>query len=326
MNLRYVFACAASWLGATMLGTLSPAVAQNYPTRPITIVVPFPPGAANDSTARTMQNSLKEALGQPIVIENRPGAGGNIGSGAVAKAVPDGYTLLLVTSTVFTINPLLMTSLPFDPQRDFTQITKLARTPMLLVVNPTLPVKTVPEFIEYVRKHPRELSYAMTGVGSGHHIAGEQLKQMTGIDMLAVPYKGGSPAVTDLIGGHIKVAMAVLPAVTPYLGTDKIRILAVLDKERFPTLPDVPTLAESVPGLEMPIWLSLAAPAATPPAIVERLNQAVRDSLASEAMKRAFLDQGLVIETGKANELANEIKDETAKWARIIEKAGIPKE
>ncbi len=300
--------------------------AQDYPARPITIVVPFPPGAANDSTARTMQNRLKELLGQPIVIENRPGAAGNIGAASVAKSPADGYTLLLVTNTVFTVNPQLLTSSPFDPERDFVQVSKLARTPMLLVVNPSLPVKTVPEFIEYARKNPGQVSYATAGVGSGHHIAGEQLKQAAGIDIVAVPYKGGGPAMTDLIGGHIKAAMAVLPAVLPYIGTDKVRILAVLDQQRYPGLPDVPTLSEFLPGVEMPVWLGLAAPAGTPMPVVQKLNDAVAETLKPEAMKELFLKQGMVIETSSPQALANEVRSEQSRWSRVIEKAGIPKE
>jgi tripartite-type tricarboxylate transporter receptor subunit TctC len=300
--------------------------AQDYPARPITIVVPFPPGAANDSTARTMQNHLKELLGQPIVIENRPGAAGNIGAASVAKSPADGYTLLLVTNTVFTVNPQLLTSSPFDPERDFVQVSKLARTPMLLVVNPSLPVKTVPEFIEYARKNPGQVSYATAGVGSGHHIAGEQLKQAAGIDIVAVPYKGGGPAMTDLIGGHIKAAMAVLPAVLPYIGTDKVRILAVLDQQRYPGLPDVPTLSEFLPGVEMPVWLGLAAPAGTPMPVVQKLNDAVAETLKPEAMKELFLKQGMVIETSSPQALANEVRSEQSRWSRVIEKAGIPKE
>lgn len=303
-----------------------PAAAQDYPTRPITIVVPFPPGAANDSTARAMQNRLKELLGQPIVVENRPGAGGNIGAISVAKAQPDGYTLLLVTNTVFTVGPWLSATPPFDPLKDFAQISKLASTPMLLVVNPTLPVKSVPEFIDYARKHPGELSYATAGVGSGHHIAGEHFKQAANIDIVAVPYKGGGPAVTDLLGGHIKSAMAVLPAVTPYLNSDKLRVLAVLDRKRSPSLPDVPTLSETVPGVEMTVWLSLAAPAGTPPEIVARLNRAVAEALKSEEIQQAFAKQGLVPETSTPAALVEEIKEESARWARVIEKAGIPKE
>lgn len=326
MGNRTVAALLCCVLAAFAMEAKSQASAQEYPSRPITIVVPFPPGAANDSTARTMQNRLKELLGQPIVIENRPGAAGNIGAASVAKSSPDGYTLLLVTNTVFTVNPQLLTSSPFDPQRDFVQVSKLARTPMLLVVHPSLPVKTVAEFIDYARKNPGQVSYATAGVGSGHHIAGELLKQAAGIDIVAVPYKGGGPAMTDLVGGHIKSAMAVLPAVLPYVGTDKLRILAVLDHVRYPGLPDVPTLSESLPGVEMPVWLGLAAPAGTPAPVVQKLNAAVAETLKPDAMKELFLKQGMVIETGSPQELANEVKNEQSRWARVIEKAGIPKE
>ena len=318
---------AAIAVAAAMLaGVVTPTLAQDYPSRPITIVVPFPPGAANDSTARTMQSRLKELLGQPIVIENRPGAAGNLGAGSVAKSPADGYTLLLVTNTVFTINPLLLKSSPFDPERDFVQIGKLARTPMLLVVHPSLPVKNVAEFIDYARKHPGEVNYATAGVGSGHHIAGEQLKQATGIDIVAVPYKGGGPAMTDLLGGHIKAAMAVLPAVMPHIGTNNVRILAVLDRERYPGLPDVPTLAETVPGVEMPVWLGLAAPAGLDPAIVKKLNAVASEVLNTDAMKQTFLGQGMVVETGTPQALAAEVKSEKARWEGVIEKARIPKE
>lgn len=314
-----------SWLVLAM-PIASLAVAQDFPTRPITIVVPFPPGASTDATARTMQNRLKELLGQPIVVENRPGAGGSVGSAFVAKSRPDGYTLLLVVNTVFTASPTLMKTPLFDPVKDFQQISKLSTTSMLLAVNPLLPVQNMKEFVKYVREHPDKLSYATAGVGSGHHIAGELLKQAAGIEMIAVPYRGGGPAITDLLGGHIKVAMAVLPAVMPYLNTDKIRVLASLDKTRSPLLPNVPTVSETVPGVEMNSWTSLAAPAGTPPAIISQLNKAVREALNSEETKRSFLKQGLVVETSTPEAMTDELKAEIATLTKVIEKAGIPKE
>ena len=302
------------------------AGAQDFPTRPITIVVPFPPGALSDSAARAIQQPLKESLGQPIVVENRPGAGGSIGSAFVARAKPDGHTLLLVVNTVFTAAPTLTLRPLFDPLRDFVHISKLANTPMVLVANPALPVKTIPELLDYARKHPGGLHYGTSGIGSGHHIAGESLKDAAGIDIVPVHYKGGAPAMTDLLGGHIELAVAVLPVVMPYLNTDKMRVLAVLDRKRSPLLPDVPTLSETVPGVEMTSWVSIAAPAGTPDNIIARLNQAIKDALASDEIRQNLLKQGLIVETNSPAAMLHEIKDETARWAKVIEKAGIPKE
>lgn len=319
-RLRVLFALAGLLFFAGAAG------AQDYPTRPITIVVPFPPGALSDIAARTIQQPLKELLGQPIVVENRPGAGGSIGSAFVARAKPDGHTLLLVVNTVFTAAPTLTAKPLFDPLRDFVHISKLLTTPMVLLANPRMPFRTIPELIDYARNHPGELHYATSGIGSGHHIAGESLKYAAGIDIVAVHYKGGGPAMTDLLGGHIEMAVAVLPVIMPYMNSDKLSVLAVLDRKRSPLLPDVPTLSETVPDVEMTSWASLAAPAGTPDNIVARLNQAVKDALSSADVRQNLLKQGLIVETNTPAAMLNEIKDETARWAKVIEKAGIPKE
>src|SRR4051794_26463971 len=254
----------ATFVAAAVAFSAVPAAAQDYPNRPITIVAPFPPGASTDSIARLLREGMSAELGQPIIIENRGGAGGTTGSAMVAASTPDGYTLLLPASASLTMNRIMQKNYPFDPRTALAGISFVAESTLFLVVHPSLPVHNVAERIDYARKNPGKLSYGSSGVGSGHHIAGELLKQKTGIDMVHVPYKGGSPAMQDLIAGNIPVSFATAPAAFPQMAAGKVRVLASTRAQRDPDYPDIPTIAETVPGIASISWFGLFAPAGTP--------------------------------------------------------------
>ncbi len=225
---------------AAVVALTLPAFAQDYPNRPITVVVPFPPGASTDASARITQDPMSQALGQPIVIDNRGGAGGTTGSAAVANSKPDGYTLLVTVNAPITMNKYMQKNFPFNPKTAFAPITLMADSVLALAVNAALPVTSVQELIDYAKKNPGKLAYGSAGIGSGHHIAGEQLKKITGIDMVHVPYRGGGPAIQDLVAGNIQVSFGTLPAVLPQAQAGKIRIIAVIDTKRHPDLPERP--------------------------------------------------------------------------------------
>ena len=248
------------------LAATSAAQAQDYPARPVTIVVPQAPAAASDLIARTVGERLQAQWGQTVVVDNRPGAGGNVGAGFVARAPADGYTLMIGTDAMMTSNVHLYRSMPFDPLKDFAPITNVGANIICLAVNAQLPVNSVPELIAYAKANPGKLQYGSSGIASPHHLAGELLAQKAGIKLVHVPYRGGGLAVNDLLGGHINAAFLSLSAAVPHLATGKIRILAVVEKSRYAAMPNVPTVAETIPGYEMSSWLAFFAPAATPAA------------------------------------------------------------
>jgi tripartite-type tricarboxylate transporter receptor subunit TctC len=303
------------------------AVAQSYPTRPITVVVPFPPGASNDGLARIIRDSFSEILGQPVVIENRGGAGGTTGSAVVANAAPDGYTLLIAVNAPITMNAYTQKNFPFDGKTAFAPVTLIAETPLLLAVHEAVPAKSVAELIAYAKQNPGKLSYGSAGVGSGHHVTGELLKQKTGIDITHIPYRGGGPAIQDLVAGHIPISFGTPPAVLPQVAAGKIRILATSEEKRFPHLPDVPTIIETVPGVAIPItWLGLLAPARTPGPIVDKLNAAMITTVRKADIIAKLRQQGLLAVGQGPEELAKRIKDEIAVLGRIIPSIGIQPE
>jgi tripartite-type tricarboxylate transporter receptor subunit TctC len=312
-------------LAALVLG--SAAIAQNYPTRPITMVAPFPPGASVDALARITRDSLSEILGQPIVIENRAGAGGSTGSGSVANAAPDGYTLLITVNAPITMNTFMQKNIPFDPRKAFAPITLAAETSLLLAVHPSMPALNVAELVAYAKTSSGKLSYGSAGVGSGHHITGELLKQKTGIDINHVPYRGGGPAIQDLVAGHIQISFGTPPAVLPQSTAGRIRLLAVSEDKRFPDLPDVPTIAETVPGVTLPItWLGLLAPAGTPQPIIDKLNAAMLATLAKADVVAKLKQQGLLVVGQGSAALAAKITSELAFFGRTIPSLGIQPE
>jgi tripartite-type tricarboxylate transporter receptor subunit TctC len=316
-------------LGAVVLAALlfpAAASAQGYPTRPITIVAPYPPGASTDFMARLLRDPMSEALGQPIVVDNRPGAGGTTATAGVAAAAPDGYTLLFTVNAPVTMNKFLQKSYPIDPKTAFAPVVSAAEVLLALVVHSSLPVKTVPELIAYAKQHPGKLSYGTAGIGSAHHIAGELLKQKTGIDMQHVPYRGGGPAIQDLVAGHIAVAFGTTPAVIPHVQSGAIRMLALAEAKRDPDMPDVPTVDETVPGVITGTWVGLLAPAGTPQPIIDKLNKAAVDALKRPDVIAKMKLQGAKPVGSTPGELARLINTELDHWGKVIPSIGIQPE
>ena len=312
---------------AALLIASAAATAQTYPARPITVVVPFPPGASNDALARITRDSLSEILGQPIVIENRPGAAGSTGAGSVANAAPDGYTLLISVNAPITMNGFLQKNFPFDPKTAFAPVAHAADTMLMLAVHESVPAKTVTELVDYAKMNPGKLSFGSAGVGSGHHITGELLKQKTGIDITHIPYRGSGPAIQDLVAGHIPISFGTPPAILPQAAAGKIRILAVSEDRRFPDLPDVPTIAETVPGVSIPIsWLGLLAPAGTPKPIVDKLSAAMAATVKKPDVIAKLKQQGMLAVGEGPEALDRKIRSELALWARVMPSIGIQPE
>lgn len=309
-----------------MLVAAAAAAAQpaaNYPNKPIRIVVPQSAGGSTDLTARLIAQKLSDAVGQPVVVDNRPGAGSIIGTDLVAKATPDGYTLLVVASSI-TINPSLHRKLPFDPMRDLAPITQLSAFPNMLVVHPSLPVKSVQDLIALARAKPGQINYGSSGTGTGTHLSAELFKSMTGVDMVHVPYKGGGPAVTALLGGQVQLNFATIPSVLPYVRAGKLRAVAVTTSRRSPAAPDVPTIAESgVPGYDHGPWNGMLAPAKTPKAVIARLNAEVARIVHMPEAKAVLVHEGAEPVGNTPEEFAAIIRTETAKWAKVIKAAGI---
>jgi tripartite-type tricarboxylate transporter receptor subunit TctC len=304
----------------------APGWAQDYPSRPVTIVVGYTPGATSDLLARTVAERLNAAWGQSVIVDNRSGVGGNIAAAYVARAPADGYTLMVGTDAIMTSNVFLYKNTPFDPVKDFAPITNAGANIICLAVHVDLPVRTVAELIAHARANPGMLQYGSSGTGSPHHLAGELLRQKTGIDVVHVPYRGGGATINDLIGGHIKVAFLSLSTAVPHLSSGKIRIVAVVEKTRYAGMPDVPTIGETVPGFEMSSWLGFFAPAATPAPLVARLNEAMVKVLTAEAVKDKLATLGLVVAPSTPDELAAIIKDGLAVRGQLVKAANIQAE
>lgn len=298
------------------------AWAQAYPARPVRIVVPVAPGGANDVTARLIGQWLSERLGQQFVIENRPGAGTNIGTEAVIRAPADGYTLLIAGSNA-AINATVFRSLNFNFIRDTAPIGSIVRVPQLMQVNPSLPARSVPEFIAYAKANPGKIAMGSGGIGSPAHVVGEYFKLMTGTDLTHVPYRGAAPAVTDLLAGQIQVAFTEMATSLGHVRSGSLRALAVTTAARSEALPDVPTLAEFVPGFEASQWIGLVAPKDTPSAIVEKLNAEINAALGDPKMKARFADLGGMVLPGSPADYDKLIRDDTGKWAKVIQAANI---
>jgi tripartite-type tricarboxylate transporter receptor subunit TctC len=310
---------------AMAIGT-APGWAQDYPSRPVTIVVGYTPGATSDLLARTVAERLNAAWGQSVIVDNRSGVGGNIAAAYVARAPADGYTLMVGTDAIMTSNVFLYKNTPFDPVKDFAPITNAGANIICLAVHVDLPVRTVAELIAHARANPGMLQYGSSGTGSPHHLAGELLRQKTGIDVVHVPYRGGGATINDLIGGHIRVAFLSLSTAVPHLSSGKIRIVAVVEKTRYAGMPDVPTIGETVPGFEMSSWLGFFAPAATPAPLVARLNEAMVKVLTAEAVKDKLATLGLVVAPSTPDELAAIIKDGLAVRGQLVKAANIQAE
>ena len=310
-------------LSLALVAIAGPAIAQTYPSRPITIVVGYPPGATSDLLARTVGEPLSGVLGQPVVVDNRSGAGGNVGATYVARAPGDGYTVMVGTDAMMTSNIYLYKNTPFDPARDFAPITNAGANIICLAVNTELPVNSVSELIAYARANPGKLSFGSSGTASPHHLAGELLRQKAGIDILHVPYKGGGAAANDLLGGHIGMAFLSMSAAVPLLSTGKIKILAVVEKARYAVMPDIPTIGETVPGFEMSSWLGFFAPSLTPPEIITRLNNAIVKILFDPIIKEKFATMGFAIIGSTPGELAETVKIGLALRGELMRAADI---
>jgi len=310
----------------TLLIVGSSAAQTTYPEKPIRMVVGFPSGGAPDTVARLLGGKLAEALGKSIVIDNAPGASGNIATERVAKAAPDGYTLGFVVNGQVVINPSLY-KLPFDPVKDFAPISQLTVTPNMLVVNNAVPAKNVQELIKLAKARPGELTFASGGSGTGNHIAAELFKSVAGLDIRHIPYKGVLPAVPDLLGGRVTMMFSPLPVVLPLVREGKLRALAVTSLRRASTALELPTIAESgYPGFEVTIWYGLLAPARTPPAIIRKLHLETAKALALPELRAKLADLGLEGIGNSPDEFAAIIKSETPKWAQVIKESGIKAE
>jgi tripartite-type tricarboxylate transporter receptor subunit TctC len=298
------------------------AYAQAYPTRPVRLVVGNAPGGGPDIVARLLGPWLSHRLGQPLVVENRPGAGGNVATEAVVNAPADGHTLLLAT-VANAVNATLYTSLNYDFIRDITPVASISSDPLFMLVHPSFPAKTVSEFVAYARANPGKASLASPGSGTAPHIAGELFKMMAGIDIVHVPYRSGPPALTDLISGQVHVYFGALPVSIEHIKAGKLRALAVTSTTRSPVLPDVPAMRDFVPGYEASTWFGVGAPRTTPPEIVDRLNREINAGLADSKLKARLADLGSSAFLSSPSDFAKFIAAETAKWAKVVKFAGI---
>jgi tripartite-type tricarboxylate transporter receptor subunit TctC len=305
------------------LSALAPAYAQQYPTKPIRIVVPFPPGGFSDVFSRIIGTRMNESWGQQVIVDNRPGAGGNIGSDIVAKAPSDGYTLVMGTIGTHAINATLFSKLPYDPIRDFVAVAFVVEAEGLLAVHPSLPVKTTKELVALARSRPGQLTYASAGAGTTSHLAGELFKTMAKVDITHVPYKGNVPAITDLISGETSMLFATLPTVLPHVSSNRLRGIAVLGAKRSAALPRVPTLAESgLPGFEVNNWTGVLAPAGTPPAVVNRLNAEIVRIMQLPDVQARLPKEGLRYVQMTPQQFGDFVKAEKEKWAPIVKATG----
>jgi tripartite-type tricarboxylate transporter receptor subunit TctC len=312
--------------GAAALPAVSRfAWAQTYPARPVRLIIGYAPGASADTTARLMAQWLSERLGQSVVVESRPGGGTNIATEAVVRATPDGYTLLMV-GTAQAINATLYDKLNFHFIRDITPVAGIIRTALVVVVHPSFPAKTVPEFIAYARASPGKISMASAGIGSGPHVAGELFKMMAGVNMVHVPYRGGGPALTDLLGGQVQVYFPTTVSSIGYIRAGRLRALAVTTATRSDALPDIPTVGEFLPGYEASFWYGVGVPKNTPGEIVDKLNEAINAGLADPTIKARLADLGGLPMPMSPAEFGKLIADETEKWAKVIRAANIKPE
>ena len=309
-------------LGAALLAPQVAAAAEGYPARPIRLIVGFPPGGVADVFARLIGQWLSERLGQPLIIENRPGAGGNLAAEAVAKATPDGYTLLMVGSNN-AYNVTLYDNLSFDFVRDIAPVGSIYRGLSVLVVHPSFPAKSVPELIAYAKANPGKITMASAGVGTPHHVYGELFKMMTGVDMLHVPYRGGGPALTDLLAGQVPLMFDTLATSIEHIRAAKLRALAVTSATRSEVLPDIPPVGDFVPGYEGTGWQGVGAPRNTPPEIISKLNAEINAGLADPRMKARIADFGYTVFANSPADFGTFIAAYTEKWAKVIKFSGI---
>jgi tripartite-type tricarboxylate transporter receptor subunit TctC len=310
---------------AVAMAFAASASAEEYPSRPITLVVPYVSGGSTEILARMVGAKVEERLGKPVLIENKPGAGTVIGATAVARAAPDGYTLLMATPTPMAINVALYKHLTYDPATDLVPLAMVAQSPFILIVNPSLPVHSVADLIALAKQKPGQLSYGSGGPGAPHHLYAELLKSMTGAEMTHVPYKGSLPALNDVIAGHIQLMFCDIPPAAGMIQAGKVRPLGVSTKARLPMFPDIPPIAESgVPGFDVAGWFMVTAPAKTPPAIVAKLHDVMKSSLATPETRDQIAKLSLLpLDTPSVEDMQIFVNAEIARWAKIVEQAGI---
>ena len=298
--------------------------AADFPNKPIKIVVPYPPGGSTDVLARTLGQKLSVRLGQPFIVENRAGASGNLGANYAAKSPADGYTLFLGTSTALAVNPHLYPSLPYDAQKDFTPLVLATTLPSLVVVNPSVPAKSLAELNDYLRSAGGKVNYASSGNGTPAHLGAEMYKKMTGIQMTHVPYKGGAPALADLVGGQTSLMFAILPEAWPLVKDGRLRALAITTLQRSTLMPELPTVAEAgVPGYELVGWYGFLAPAATPKDIVAKLNKAFDEALQEKEVRDKLSGMGFQVEGGAPERLGDLMRSESKKWGQVVKDANV---
>jgi tripartite-type tricarboxylate transporter receptor subunit TctC len=315
-------ACAAILVAAAGATT-----AQPYPSRPIRLVVPFAPGGSADFVGRLVGQKLSETVGQQVVVENRGGGSGMIGNEQVAKSVPDGYTLTIGTLGPFAVNQSLFGKMPYDPVRDFAPVTLTGSASHVLVAHPSIPVTTVKDLIALAQARPGQLTFASSGIGNATHLTGELFKYLAKVNMVHVPYKGGGPAMTDLMGGQVSFSFASMPSALPHVRSGRLRAIAVSAGKRSPAIPELPTVAESgLPGFASEDWQGILAPAKTPPEIVARLNGELQRVLGLPELKEKLIAAGFEARTSTPEGFADFIKAETVKWARVVKEAGIKAE
>ncbi len=309
--------------GAVALPAVSRlARADTYPSRPVHLIVPQAAASSTDIHARLVGQFLQDHLGQAFIVDVKPGAGGNVGTEVVVHAAPDGYTLLTVNSQN-AISPALYPDLTFNFIRDIAPIGQISLAPLIMEVNPSVPANTVPEFIAYAKANPGKISMASAGVGGPQHLAGELFKSMTGLNLVHVPYRGSTPAITDMLAGQVQLMFDVTPTAMPQVKSGKLRALAVTTKSRLDALPDVPSLSDFLPGYEAEGWLGMGAPAGTPQSIIDTLNKQINAALADDKVKQRLSDIGVVVHGGSPADFGKFIASETAKWSKVIKEAGI---
>lgn len=322
-NATRLMVLASAAAGLFGLLAAGPATAQAWPTKPIRLVVPYPAGGPTDILGRVIAQRLSEALGQPVTVDNRPGASGNLGSELVAKAPADGYTLVLGNNATHATNESLFPNMPYQTLRDFAPVALVASVTNMVTVHPSVPARTVAELVAHAKANPGKLNYGSTGNGSAAHLIGELFKAAAGVDLVHVPYRGSAPAVTDLLAGQVQVMFATLPTVLPHVQDGKLRGLAVTAPARLASQPAVPTLVESgFPGLVADAWFGLLAPAGTPADVVARLSQETMKAAQAEESRRTLAAQGFEITTADAAAFATHIRTEIAKWAKVIRDSG----
>jgi tripartite-type tricarboxylate transporter receptor subunit TctC len=325
MRVKTLFAAAATFLALS--GVIGQAEAQTYPSRVITLVIPFAPGGSTSIVGTVIADKMGQILGQNIILDHRPGAGGTVGSKYVSKAEPDGYTLLLGYTGTLAIGPSLYKDVGYDPRKDFSPVGMIGNAPSAVVVHPSFPVKSIPELIAYAKANPGKVNFGSAGVGSVNHITGEYFARSAGISLVHIPYKGTGPALTDLLGGHIPMALAPIPPVHANVEAGLLRALAVTGKTRNSLMPDVPTIAEmGLPGFEASLYYGLVAPPGTPQPVIDKLNSALREALASDEVKKQLGADGTEITPSSPQEYADFLGKDASKWAELVKASGVEQE